>query len=55
MPNPPDLDERVSRLEEEVAALRARVEGRKGGALGYTLSTAVIVLGFVILILLFTG
>ena len=54
MPEPPDLDERVTRLEDEVAALRATVECRKSISLGYTLSVVAITVGFVMLILLFT-
>lgn len=53
--SPPDLDERVSQLEEKVAALRAQVERQKGRGLGHLLTGTVVALGFVALILLFTG
>ncbi|MDD9992357.1 MAG: hypothetical protein OXP75_11195 [Rhodospirillales bacterium] len=62
MPRPPDLQERVARIEEkmatreEVAALRAQVESRDASARWFrgTLSTAAIVLGFLALLLIFT-
>ena len=62
MPRPPDLQERVARIEEkmatreEVAALRALVERREVSArwLRGTLSTAAIALGFLALLLIFT-
>ena len=58
----PDLAERVARIEErmatreEVDALRATVERRETTArwLRGTLSTAVIVAGFLVLLLVFT-
>ena len=58
MPQPPDLHDRMTRLEEEVAELRALVESlarSTSGRLGYTLSGVAIGLGFVVLILVFTG
>ena len=62
MQRPPDLAERVARIEEkmatrdEVDALRARVERRDATArwLGGALSTAIIVAGFLALLLVFT-
>ena len=62
MPQPPDLAERVARIEErmatreEVDALRATVERRETAArwLRGALSTAVIVAGFLALLLVFT-
>ena len=63
MQRPPDLAERVARIEEkmatrdEVDALRALVE-RQGTTTRWLrgiLSTAVIVLGFLVLLLAFTG
>ena len=62
MQRPPDLQERVARIEEtmatreEVAALRARVARREASArwLRGTLSTAAIAAGFLALLLIFT-
>ena len=63
MQRPPDLAERVARIEEkmatrdEVAELRAAVE-RQGTTTRWLrgiLSTAVIALGFLVLLLAFTG
>ena len=62
MPRPPDLAERVARIEEtmatreEVAELRAQVERGETSArwLRGALSTAAIVLGFLALLLVFT-
>ena len=63
MQRPPDLAERVARIEEkmatrdEVDALRALVE-RQGTTTRWLrgiLSTAVIALGFLVLLLAFTG
>ena len=62
MPRPPDLHERVARIEEtmatreEVAALRARVARREASArwLRGALSTAAIAIGFLALLLVFT-
>ena len=62
MRSPPDLAERVARIEErmatreEVDALRATVERRETAArwLRGALSTAVIVAGFLALLLVFT-
>ena len=62
MQRPPDLAERVARIEEamatreEVAELRATVERREASArwLRGTLSTAAIALGFLVLLLIFT-
>ena len=63
MQRPPDLTERVARIEEkmatrdEVDALRTLVEhqGTTTRWLRGILSTAVIVLGFLVLLLAFTG
>ncbi len=64
MQRPPDLAERVARIEErmatrdDLAELRALVERRRRpllGWLGGTLSTAAIALGFLALLLVFTG
>ena len=63
MQRPPDLAERVARIEEkmatrdEVEELRALVERRETTSrwLRGTLSTAVIALGFLVLLLAFTG
>ena len=61
---PPDLAERVARIEErmatrdDLAELRALVERRRRpllGWLGGTLSTAAIAAGFLALLLVFTG
>ena len=60
---PPDLAERVARIEEkmatreELAALRAEVARREASArwLRGTLSTAAIAAGFLALLLVFTG
>ena len=62
MQRPPDLHERVARIEEtmatheEVAELRALVERREATArwLRGTLSTAAIAAGFLALLLVFT-
>lgn len=62
MQRPPDLHERVARIEEtmatrdEVAELRALVERREATArwLRGTLSTAAIAAGFLALLLIFT-
>ena len=62
MRSAPDLAERVARIEErmatreEVAELRALVERRTAATrwLRGTLSTAVIALGFLVLLLVFT-
>ena len=64
MQRPPDLHERVARIEErmatrdDLAELRALVERRRRpllGWLGGTLSTAAIAAGFLALLLVFTG
>ena len=63
MQSPPDLAERVTRIEErmatreEVDELRALVQRREASArwLRGTLSTAAIALGFLALLLVFTG
>ena len=63
MQPPPDLAERVARIEErmatrdELAELRARVERRDAAArwLGRTVSAAVIAAGFLALLWFFTG
>ena len=63
MRSPPDLAERVARIEErmatreEVDELRALIERRHATArwLRGALSTAAIVLGFLALLLVFTG
>ena len=63
MQRPPDLAERVARIEEkmatrdEVEELRAAVESQRASArwIGGALSTAVIALGFLALLLAFTG
>ena len=63
MQSPPDLVERVARNEErmatreEVDELRALVQRREAAArwLRGTLSTAAIALGFLALLLVFTG
>ena len=63
MPRPPDLHERVARMEETMAtreeldALRARVESRQRPVPGWfwsTLAGVTIALGFVALLLMFT-
>ena len=63
MPRPPDLAERVVRIEEtmatreELEALRAAVEKQGATArwLGGAVSTAAIALGFLALLWVFTG
>ena len=62
MQRPPDLAERVARIEEtmatrdDLAELRTLVERREASArwLRGTLSTAAIALGFLVLLLVFT-
>ena len=62
MQRPPDLHERIARIEEtmatrdDLAELRALVARREASArwLRGTLSTAAIALGFLVLLLIFT-